>query len=167
MASNSGESDESGQEGKEDGKKERKSIFDIFKRHDKAEQDKLAKAGVELKYIDEKKQEQVLAGGTLVKFEPIPYEPTFTELVDDAIMIKRIRDLATELARKYRTNPHGFSGLMRKTRMLVRKAFGQLDFYRFSVFRRHSVLFGALMNFVSSCTNVASITISIVSLVHG
>lgn len=95
---------------------------------------------------------------------PIEYEQTWFATFEDKLMIAGEKNLDMELSLKPgHKNPFGFRGFLRKAAGQVKKALAKLDMERFTHYRRNSLWYAGVLNFISSCSNVASITITILS----
>jgi hypothetical protein len=114
----------------------------------------------------------------LVESAAVPFDNGPTKLVDysprrpftmqDELMIANATELDLELSRKAgHKNPFGFAGWLRMLSNCLKKALAKLDFERFAHYRRHSLLYAGVLNFISSLSNVASITVTVYSILHG
>lgn len=100
--------------------------------------------------------------------KPVEYSLPERFQMDDQLMIDTERDLELELSRKPGSkNPFGFRGWLRKFKSTLKKALAKLDLERFAHYRRHSLWYAGFLNFISSLSNVASITVTIYSMIQG
>lgn len=95
--------------------------------------------------------------------EPEAYQPSVkVEPFGNDLWITKERQLDLELSRKPgNRKPFGWRGFMRKTSNRLKKFFSKLDFMRFAHYRRNSEWYSGVLNFISSCSNVASISVTI------
>lgn len=100
------------------------------------------------------------------RFKPLVYEPTQRHKMEDKLMIEREQDLDLELSRKHgpEGNPFGFRGFLRRLKSTIKRALAKLDMERFAHYRRNSLWYSGLLNFISSLSNVVSISVTVVGL---
>lgn len=106
-----------------------------------------------------------LEQGQRLKFDPIEYRMNRTATLNDTLMITGTYNLELELSRKEgHKNPFGIRGFFRRAASQIKRALAKLDLERFAVYRRNSLWFSGILNFISSCSNVASISITLASV---
>lgn len=93
----------------------------------------------------------------------LAYEVSVLTRMEERLCVSSKRQLDLELSRKSGNgNPFGFAGLMRKTGNTIKRWFAKLDLMKFAHYRQNSLWYSGLLNFISSCSNVASIAVTLV-----
>lgn len=96
--------------------------------------------------------------------DPIEYQPSVAvpELGKELWIVSE-KQLDHELSLKAgNSHPFGWKGYLRRTGARLKRAAAKLDFQRFAHYRTHSEFYSGFLNAISSCSNVASITVTIV-----
>lgn len=119
-----------------------------------------------LEPISEKEMEETLESSKEIVFgNPIKYNVSYKIPFGDEIWIKGPKELDLELSRKKgNQNPFGFFGMLRRFASAAKKALSKLDLERFAHYRKNSLWYNGVLNFISSVTNTMSIVATVTTI---